>query len=127
VGYIAHDAVLVTASDYVLDSKPGGIGMPDVDAFRASLPEEWRQLVIGPVGSVVNGYLSYAFLPDGSKEGWDTSDRGDEYRRQFAALFSAGYEDGSSPFDVVTVRYGGDDSDYAHAAAVTHQASATGG
>jgi len=107
MGYIAHDAVMVTASDYV--------AMPDVEAFRQSLPEEWRPLVIGPVRSVINGYLHFVFLPDGSKEGWGTSDQGDEYRQQFADLFSAGYEDGSSPFDVVKIRYGGDDYDRATA------------
>jgi hypothetical protein len=107
MGYIAHDAVMVTASDYA--------DMPDVEAFRQSLPEEWRPLVIGPIRSVINGYLNFAFLPDGSKEGWDTSDQGDEYRQRFADLFSAGHEDGSSPFNVVKVRYGGDDYDRATA------------
>jgi hypothetical protein len=111
MGYIAHDAVLVTASDYM----EGRDGWPDVDAFRQSLPEEWRSLVIGPVRSITNGYLSYAFLPDGSKEGWDTSDQGDEYRQRFAALFLARYSDGSGPFDVVKVRYGGDEYDHASA------------
>ena len=111
MGYIAHDAVLVTVSSY-MTVRPG---MPDVEAFRQSLPEEWRPLIIGPVQSVINGYVSFAFLPDGSKEGWGTSDQGDEYRQRFADLFSARYEDGSSPFDVVNVRYGGDEYDYAHA------------
>jgi hypothetical protein len=100
MGYIAHDAIMVTVS--------GHADMPDVEAFRQSLPEEWRPLVVGPVTSVVNDYLHLVFLPDGSKEGWDTSDQGDEYRQRFADLFSAGYEDDSSPFDVVKVRYGGD-------------------
>lgn len=116
MGYIAHDAVLVTLSGYVRDGEHK-IVMPDIEAFRQSLPEEWRRLVIGPVEAVVNDYWNCAFLPDGSKEGWDTSDQGDEYRERFVALFSAGYEDGSSPFDVVRVkvRYGGDDYDYASA------------
>jgi hypothetical protein len=117
MGYIAHDAVLVTASGYILDDG-SGIAMPDVEAFRQSLPEEWRRLVVGPVGSVMGGYLHFAFLPDGSKEGWPDSDLGDEYRKRFAELFSAGYEDGSSPFDVVMVRYGDDDYDVAHATPV---------
>jgi hypothetical protein len=108
MGYIAHDAVLVTLSDYVQD-RHAEPSMPDVDAFRASLPEEWRPLVVGPIKALINGYISYAFLPDGSKEGWPPSDAGDEYRDQFAALFSFTYEDGSSPFDVVRVRFGGDD------------------
>ncbi|MFJ1539248.1 hypothetical protein ACIODS_11965 [Micromonospora chalcea] len=101
MGYIAHDAIIVTTGDH----RPGGL--PDIDAFRASLPPEFRHLVIGPVPSAVNGYVSYVFLPDGSKEGWKMSDDGDEYRAQFAALFSERYADGSTSDDWVAVRYGG--------------------
>ena len=107
MGYIEHAAVIVTVSDYANDDRDLAPG-PKVEAFRESLPEEWRALVIGPVRAVVNGYGTYAFLPDGSKEGWRDSDQGDEYRSQFKAIFAFRYEDGSSPFDVVEVRYGGD-------------------
>lgn len=108
MGHIVHDAVIVTVSDYVLDS-PSEPVMPDVEAFRSSLPEEWQQLVVGPVTSIVNGYLTYAFLPDGSKSGWPADEQGDTYRDQFAALFAWTYEDGSSPFDVVRIQFGGDE------------------
>lgn len=97
MGTIIHDAVLVTA---IIDDR-----MPDLDAFRATLSEDWRRLVIGPVQSITNGYAFAAFLPDGSKEGWASSDEGDGYRDRFAALFHDDY------FDVVRVRYGGDISD----------------
>ena len=112
MGYTRHDAVIVTMADYAL--KPESIGRDDIpavdlDAFRASLPEDWRRLVVGPVESIVNGYYTAAFLPDGSKEDWDTSDDGIRYRDQFAALFSFTYEDGSTPFDIVRVRFGGDE------------------
>lgn len=96
MGYFAHDVVLVT----------GGPDMEEkVSAFRDSLPEEWRKLVVGPVPSVVNFESNYVFLPDGSKEGWPTSDQGDKYRREFTKLFQE-----SSQFygDVLTVRFGGD-------------------
>lgn len=102
MGYIRHDAVLVTTETY----RDGGL--PDMDAFRASLPERWRPLVIGPVEAPVNGTILYAFLPDGSKEWWADSDAGDEYRARFRALFTFAYGDGSSPDDVVTVSFGGD-------------------
>jgi hypothetical protein len=107
MGYMRHNAIIVFASSYVMERE----GAPDVDAFRRSLPEEWRRLVVGPVMTVVNGDYSFAFLPDGSKEGWPDSDRGDEYRRQFLGLFSFAYDDGSSPFDVLVVnaRFGGDE------------------
>ena len=107
MGYMRHDSVIVVVSDYAYD-RPD---MPDIDAFRASLPKEWQALVVGPVEAVVNGYKTYAFLPDGSKERWGTSDEGDEYRRAFIDLFSVGHEDKSSPFDVTVVSHGGDEPD----------------
>jgi hypothetical protein len=56
--------------------------------FRAALPgDDWRALVVGPVVSVVNQFEWVIFLPDGSKEWWDTSDEGDGYREQFLAIF----------------------------------------
>lgn len=115
MGYMAHDAVIVTISDYVL-GRAEPPTMPDVEAFRASLPREWQPLVVGPVRSIMNGYLTYAFLPDGSKEGWETSNDGDKYREQFADLFAFSYDGGSSPFDIAHVRFGGDLSNGPYAA-----------
>jgi len=117
MGYIAHHAVIVTVSGYVLnrDQSPQ---MPDVEGFRESLPEQFRKLIIGPVESITNGYLHFIFLPDGSKEGWETSDLGDTYREQFIKLFDFKYNDGSSPFDGVEIRYGGDEPDAAYIARI---------
>lgn len=95
MGYVKHDATLVT-----IHSESA---LPDIDKFRESLPAEWRPLVIGPIETLINGYVSYAFLPDGSYQGWDLSDEGDVYRQQFADLFS-NYLDA-----VVHVKFGGDD------------------
>lgn len=103
MGYIAHDAVIATVCNYMESEMREA-----VDAFRAGLPERWRGLVVGPIPAITNGGETYFFAPDGSKEGWDTSDEGDEYRAQFIALFSYRHEDDSSPHDVVTVRYGRD-------------------
>ncbi len=111
MGYPRHDAVIATVNGYVFKDGTTDVPAPDIDAFRASLPEEWRHLVIGPIASLVNDYVTFAFLPDGSKEGWGTSDDGDTHRQRFVEMFSACHGDGSSPFDVVVVaaRYGGDE------------------
>lgn len=125
MGYMAHHAVVITIYGYVLqeqykyrDRSPGSIHehdpqMPDLEAFRNSLPEHWRPLLVGPIPSVANDYWTVLFAPDGSKEGWDTSDEGDAYRAKLMDLFSGTYEGGSSPFDVVQVRFGGDDPELA--------------
>lgn len=113
MGYMRHNAIVVVASGYAMD---GAYGNPpvDVDTFRASLPEPWRHLVIGPVPAVMNRYVTFVFAPDGSKEGWETSDEGDRYRAAFLDLFSFTYPDGSSPYDVLVVdaRFGGDEPGY---------------
>lgn len=102
MGYIRHDAVLVATETY----REGGL--PDVAGFRMSLPARWQPLVIGPIITPVNRTVLYAFLPDGSKEGWQDSHDGDRYREEFRRLFRFAYDDGSSPDDVVTVSFGGD-------------------
>ena len=94
MGYFAHDAILAVAWE--------GAEV-DIDAFRDSLPDEWRPLVIGPIPAVVNFDEFYAFLPDGSKEGWFTSHDGDEYRKRFVELFK-----NTEYADIVSVRFGGD-------------------
>lgn len=100
MGHIQHDAIIVTTSG----NRPGGL--PDIDAFRASLPEAFQPLVIGPIPAVSNGYVSYAFLPDGSKTGWGTDLEGDEHRASFTALFNQQYSDGSTHDDAVAVTFG---------------------
>ena len=109
MSYTRHNAVIVTAHGYVFRSQ-SDFPPPDVEAFRQSLPEGWRPLVIGPARSAFEDYVSFVFLPDGSKEYWPESDDGDRYRQQFTDLFRFAYEDGSTPFDVlvIDVRFGGD-------------------
>lgn len=115
MGYIAHHAVVVHIAGWVTMPSVAGdrVQMPDLDAFRAEMPDEMRQLCVGPIPTAVNGDLVACFLPDGSKEGWDTSDLGDLWRQRFIDLFAWEFNDGSSPFDVASIRFGGDDPDLA--------------
>lgn len=107
MGYMRHNAIVAVVNGYIF----GQPEAPDVEAFRASLPAEWQPLVIGPVQSVMNDYVTFVFAADGSKEGWDTSDAGDWYREKFLKLFRFAFEDGSSPSDVLVIdaRFGGDE------------------
>lgn len=102
MGHVEHEAIIVTTASY----RAGGL--PDIEAFRDSLPEEFRRLVIGPVESAINGCVTYAFLPVGSKRGWDFAELGDEYRDRFVALFDQIYDDGSSADHLVGVKFGSD-------------------
>jgi hypothetical protein len=103
MGRMEHDAVVIATHE----ARPGGL--PDLDAFRASIPEEYRALIVGPVVTTYNGHVMYAMLPDGSKEGWPASDQGDEIRERFKALFRQRYADGGSHDDWLHVRFGDPD------------------
>lgn len=59
----------------------------------------------------VNGYRSFAVLPDGSKEGWGESDRADEAREAFKAYLFDMKSKGSW-CDWVLVNFPGDERDY---------------
>lgn len=108
MGDIAHDAIVVTTTEF----RPGGL--PDIDAFRASLPEDFRQLVVGPIPATANGYVSYAFLPDGGKNGRAVSNEGDDYRDRFAALFNQSFTDGTGHEDIAAVHFGATHRSHSH-------------
>lgn len=71
MGYIKHDAIILTAWDEERMAKI------HAKAQETGLP------VSEIVKSPVNGYRSFFIAPDGSKEGWDASDEGDRRRETF--------------------------------------------
>jgi hypothetical protein len=101
MSYMKHDAVIVTFPDFAASRV-------HIAGFVASMPERFRPLIVGPIPSVINDYVTYVFAPDGSKEGWTDSKDGDRWRERFVRLFDFAYDDGSSPFNVVAVSFGGD-------------------
>ena len=99
MGFISHDAILVTSFDKKLARKA-----------RKQAIEIFGTIVSEVHESIMNSYHSFAVFPDGSKEGWEDSDRGDANRAQFIAWLEAQrYNDRSTPYDWVEVQYGNDD------------------
>ncbi len=100
MGYMRHHAILVTT-------------WKEEYAAAAHEVAERHCKSVSPVQeSAINGYLSFAVFPDGSKEGWDESEEGDKGRAGLIAwLDSQRHSDGSSPFDWVEVQYGDDKRD----------------
>jgi hypothetical protein len=107
MGYMCHHAVLVTS----WDDKP----IEEAHALAVELASEYglHDSVVSPLSAVAtNGYRSFAVFPDGSKEGWEHSHRGDGMRALLLAhLDSKRHSDGSSCFDWCLVQYGDDDGD----------------
>lgn len=74
MGYLRRHAIVVTGDDYE-ESK-------DILAAHAKATEifPWVSPICPPQ---VNGERSFFIPPDGSKEGWSDSDKGDERRNEF--------------------------------------------
>lgn len=106
MGYMRHHGILVTTFDEKLAA-----------TAHAKATEIFGDLVTPLVEARVNGYvsfavlpLSFAVLPDGSKEGWPDSDKGDQQRETFRDwLNTQREEDRSSCIDWVEVQYGDDE------------------
>ena len=106
MGYMKHNAIVVTSWN------------PESINKAADKATEIGMQVIGPSDPVVNGYRSMLVCPDGSKEGWEDSDAGDERRSLFRKwLDEQQYADGSTSYHWVELTYGGD---YHDATVVAH-------
>lgn len=119
MGRLIHDATVVVVPFHVWRQPADSpYPLPDVDAFRESMPEHLRPLLVGPIPTAVNGGVTFVFAPSGSQEGWDLEEEERDWRERFVALYdrtdawpppdeesTAGV---TTPFDVVSVRFGGD-------------------
>jgi hypothetical protein len=106
MGYIKHDAVIA-----ILDDHYGKDQIKDIESLReemktphhSHLEGDCSDRILGPCNGV-NGYVTYVFAPDGSKEGWSHSDIMDEYRERFKTIVK------SAPYpDMVHLQFAGDD------------------
>lgn len=99
MGYIAHNAIIVTSYD-------------DKTIEQAAQEAvELRMQIVGPSAATLNGYRSLMVCPDGSKEGWESSELGDAQRERFREWLR-----GRAYVEWVEVEYGVDP----HGAHVVH-------
>jgi hypothetical protein len=100
MGYMRHHAIVVTSYDEKL-----------IELAHAAADELFPY--VSPISPPsVNRYRSFFVPPDGSKEGWEASDHGDEARAFFiSALNSLRWDDGSTSIDWVEVQYGDDEGE----------------
>lgn len=98
MGYIVNHAIIVE-------------GMGGKDEFSVRLRNAHKKAKnifkgIAEVTSItpqgVNGSSSFMIAPDGSKEGWDSSKKGDDAREKFKRYLK------STSLDWVEVAFGGD-------------------
>lgn len=92
---IVHNAIIVTGYDQDFIS--------DAREEATSLGLAVSEVVKSPV----NGYISFFVAPDGSKEGWETSDEGDAAREKFCKFI----DEKCSGLTYAEIRYGNDSMD----------------
>lgn len=97
MGYTRHHAIVVTSSE----AKTKMLHEKAVEMFGDS--------VTGIIGPVTNAWFSFMIAPDGSKEGWDESSKGDERRDSFIEWMEADPENRYA--DWAEVQFGDDDGD----------------
>jgi hypothetical protein len=106
MGYIKHEVVVA-----ILDDHYGKDQIADIEALREEMKRphhseiegDCSDRILGPCNGV-NGYTTYVFAPDGSKECWSHSDIMDSYRDRFKAIVK------SARFpEMIHIQFAGDD------------------
>ena len=95
MGYIRHHSIVVTSwGEHIKPAHAKALGLFGLGA-------------VSPViDSDRNDYRSFFVAPDGSKEGWDESDKGDSLRQSFIYWLREQYhEDGSTNISWVEIQY----------------------
>lgn len=106
MGYIKHNTIIITS--YIEDS------IREVREMAHNVFNKWlgpydgsKNIMVSEVISgVVNGQYSFFISPDGSKEGWEDSNKGDYARDELYEWFL----NNETYCDFIEVRFGGDDN-----------------
>lgn len=116
MGYTLNHAIVITSWNREL---LGEAWLKAMEIFGSTSPsrldphDDFTKLVSPIMPVVVNGGRSFFIGPDGSKEGWDTSDDADAMRAAFLDWCEEQrYEDGSSSLKWCELILGGDDRIY---------------
>ncbi|RLI47235.1 hypothetical protein DRO61_08135 [Candidatus Bathyarchaeota archaeon] len=101
MGYIKHHGIAVTSWDEKILKK----------AHRLA-KEIFKKRASPIMNGDINSYLTFFIAPDGSKEGWEESDKDDISRSVFINWINKqAYEDGSNPLDFCEFFYGEDNDE----------------
>lgn len=114
MGYMAHHTIVVCGwqKDAVEAAHAKAVEL--FEPVQASDIGGYNKCMVSPLmGPYVNVEYSFFVAPDGSKEGWDTSQRGDDAREAFTEWLQEQRKTGRY-LDWVEVRFGGDDPHRAH-------------
>lgn len=103
MGYVAHHTVVFTTWRDECDFGDQARDLiREITAVVGENPDRWVDLLVDGGDPIANGGHTWAFLPDGSKEGWSTSKLGDTVRTALMDLAD------KMRLDYAEVRFGGD-------------------
>jgi len=116
MGYVKHNAIIVTGnSEDILKAHSRAVQIFDVEFSRGVLSQKGSILITPVVGGYVNDEFSFLIAPDGLKEGWPSSDYGDNARASFLGWLRS---EEDLYLDFVEVAFGGD---FESADVITHK------
>lgn len=95
MGYIRHEAIVV-------------ISFRKEDTQKAKEFADSLKLDTTEIITTINGYCTFLIAPDGSKEGWEESNKHEQARKDFCSWAEKQYENGVY-FDYAYISFGGDD------------------
>jgi hypothetical protein len=102
MGYIRNRTVIATV--YFFDDEKRVRLEKNVQKLKEKMAsQELPDCIQGPIKGY-NGCTTFFFGPDGSKEGWDTSNKCDIFREKFLKLISR-----CKHLEMAEVQIGGDD------------------
>lgn len=113
MGYIIHHTIVVTSWE---TDKLKRVHKKAKEIFKECFSKEigtkdsiGLKLISRIQGSITNKYSSFFIAPDGSKEGWDTSEFGDLARKKLIKYINhLAYEEGSNSIAYAELYFGED-------------------
>ena len=99
MGYIKHHSIAVTSCNDKI-----------IKVAHTKAKSIFNNRTSEILNSDINNYKSFFISPDGSKEGWDDSKKGDNQRKTFINWINQqAYEDGSNSISYCEFFYGDTD------------------
>lgn len=114
MGYLKHHTIVVTGwqEEKVLEAREKAVSIFNEAFAGYHMPRNVGDILVSPILSgMVNSQYSFFIAPDGSKEGWEASDMGDNARDNFIKWLKDGRENDEHYLDYFEVSFGGDDDD----------------
>ncbi|MDX2191338.1 MAG: hypothetical protein SFY32_15910 [Bacteroidota bacterium] len=102
-----HHSIIVTTNDKAALAK---LRLEIIAIYQSKMEAKNGAQLISPiVESLINNHCSFFIAPDGSKEGYDASEDGDNVRKHVVSLIESKKDkDGNNVFYYVEVYYGDD-------------------